>query len=114
MSAPPDPGETRMPVHVCAGPGVLGRHGDLEGTFRRFLDVIVQPRDSILPPLLWEYVADHRYRTDDTGRTLCFAGPLREDMLDLLMAWLQSTKQKPMRRGAHTTPRHAEQLRLLL
>jgi hypothetical protein len=90
MPSPADSGDTYITVHVCAGPGVLGRHGDLEGTFRRFLDVIVRSERVTLPPLLWEYVADHRYRTDDAGRTLCFGGPLREDMLERVAAWLHT------------------------
>jgi hypothetical protein len=86
----------------------------LETTFRRFLAVLTDPDVSVLPGPIQESCLNHLARAEISGSTLCFAGPLREDMLDLLMAWLQSTKQKPMRRGAHTTPRHAEQLGLPL
>jgi hypothetical protein len=86
----------------------------LETTFRRFLAVLTEPDVSVLPGPVQESCLDHLARTDRRGSTLCFAGPLREAMLDLLMAWLQSTKQKPMRRGAHTTPRPSEQLGLPL
>jgi hypothetical protein len=86
----------------------------LETTFRRFLAVLTHPDYSILPGPIQESCLDHLVRIDRSGYTLCFAGPLREDMLDLLDAWLQSTKQKPMRRGAHTTPRPSEQLGLPL
>jgi hypothetical protein len=76
----------------------------LENAFRRFLDVIVKSERVTLPPLLWEEVADHRYRVDGQGYTLCFASPLREDVLDDLLVWLHQIPQ----------PQHDQQLRLNL
>lgn len=76
----------------------------LEHTFRRFLDVIVKSERVTLPPLLWESVAEHCYRADRSGATLCFASPLREDVLDDVMAWLHTIPQ----------PQHGEQLCLNL
>lgn len=95
MSASPDPACTTTTMYVCAGHGFLGRHGDLETPFRRFLDVILHSERVTLPPLLWEELADHRYRADGDGRTLCFAGPLRDQCLDGLTAWLADTRRQP-------------------
>jgi hypothetical protein len=114
MSIPSDTEETRIPTYVCAGPSVLGRHGNLEGAFRRFLDVILQERHVTLPPLVSGSVADHASRTDADGRTLCFAGPLREAMLDTVVTWLQSRHATPMQHEAHATPSGTEQLVLPL
>jgi hypothetical protein len=96
MSASPDPADTYTTMHVCAGQGFLGRHGDLETPFRRFLAVILRSERVTLPPLLWESLADHRYRADGDGRTLCFAGPLRDQCLDVFTAWLAGTRRQPV------------------
>lgn len=78
----------------------------LERTFRRFLGAMVLRNSGAIPEPVWESLEDHLARTDGTGATLCFHGPLREQVLDMTLAWLATTQQPP-----HS---HGEQLCLTL
>ena len=48
-----------------------------------------------MPFPVWDTLEDHLSRTDATGATLCFSGPLRERVLDMTLAWLASTRPPP-------------------
>jgi hypothetical protein len=72
----------------------------LEGLFRRFLVVMAQAPDTGMPPLLRESLYDHRARTDTRGYTLCFDGPTRDQLLDLLADWLHTIRQQPTEKPA--------------
>jgi hypothetical protein len=74
----------------------------LEHAFRRFCGAIADRAPASMPLAVYESIVDHLSRTDGQGYTLCFYGPLREQVLDLLMAWLV------------TTPRPGKQLTLFL
>ena len=65
----------------------------LEQTFRRFLTVLVVQEKVAIPPHVHESIVDHLSRTDATGATLCFDSPLREQLLDIVEAWLNTPRQ---------------------
>jgi hypothetical protein len=62
----------------------------LEQLVRRFFAVLADPDAVGVPPVLRESVLDHLSRTDNQGYTLCFYSPLREDLLDHILAWLHA------------------------
>ena len=65
----------------------------LEQTFRRFLTVMAVQKAADIPPYVHESIVDHLSRTDATGATLCFYSPLREQLLDIVEAWLTTPRQ---------------------
>ena len=65
----------------------------LEQTFRRFLTVLAVQEKVAIPPYVHESIVDHLSRTDATGATLCFYSPLREQLLDIVEAWLTTPRQ---------------------
>jgi hypothetical protein len=80
-------------VRSLALPRPRPKPSRLEVTFRRFATGIAMRAPVPMPPAVYDSVVDHLSRTDSTGATLCFSGPLREQVLDLLMAWIRTSRR---------------------
>jgi hypothetical protein len=61
-----------------------------ERAFRLTLRNCATAHAAAMPPTLYEEVMDHLTRTDGQGYTLCFNGPVREDVMRQLLPWLDT------------------------
>jgi LPS sulfotransferase NodH len=61
-----------------------------ERQFRETLAWLLDALDEAMPEYLWSEAWDHLYRRDGQGNTLCFASPLRADLLERLLPWLEA------------------------
>jgi hypothetical protein len=60
-----------------------------EAAFRFALRTLLRELSAEMPAALQDDITAHLTRTDNAGRPLCFASPLRERLVGDLLAWLQ-------------------------
>src|SRR5580765_2611623 len=61
-----------------------------ERQFRETLAWLLDALDEAMPEHLWSEAWDHLHRRDGSGQTLCFASPLRDDLMARLLPWLET------------------------
>lgn len=62
----------------------------LEPLFRDTLGWILDMMQDTMPDELCAEAHEHLYRRDGQGNTLCFDSPLRDDLMQRLLPWLEA------------------------
>ncbi len=69
---------------------IVPKPKSVEPLFREELQLLLEHLGSTLPEDLYEEAFEHRWRRDGSGATLCFGGPLRDDLMARLLPWLDA------------------------